>query len=75
MKITANVTKNGIAFGSIGVIRNNIDFGWNQQVSICYNEFAAGTIIIRKNEYETNIFKSYRNVCKRLKIKTIVIED
>ena len=75
MKITANVTKNGIAFGSIGVIRNYIDFGWDQQVSICYIEFAAGTIIIRKNEYETSIFKSYIKFCKRLKIETIVIED
>ena len=75
MKITANVAKNGIAFGSIGVIRNNIEYGWHQQVSIFYTEFGEGAIIIRKNKYETNIFKSYRKFCKRLKIKAIVIED
>jgi len=75
MKITANVAKNGIAFGSIGVIRNFIDFGWDQQVSIFYTEFGEGAIIICKNKYETNIFKSYRKFLKRLKIKTIVLED
>lgn len=70
MKITANVTKNGIVLGSIGVIRNYIEFGWDQQVLFLYNEFINKVTSLNKNDYKPQILQSYMRVCKRLKIIT-----